>query len=125
MKGTLLNTLEAIRCFFTKVDVKRSFHPNGQLSVKGLFANGKLHREDEPAIQHWYDNGQKQYEQWFFNGKTHRFNGPAFQHWTEDGQKHCEAWWINGTEFTKKQYDEAMELYNKSELLFNLKYRGV
>ena len=48
--------------------------------------NGKLHREDGPAIE-WAD-GDKW---WYINDKLHRENGPAFE-----GANGHKAWWING-----------------------------
>lgn len=72
----------------------------------------------------YYEDGQKRKEEWFFNGTLHRLNGPAIQLWYPNGQKVFEHWWIYGCKFTKEQYDEAMELYNKSEVLFKLKYGG-
>ena len=50
------------------------------------YSNGKLHREDGPAIE--YANGSKS---WYINGQLHREDGPAFE-WS-NGDK---AWWING-----------------------------
>lgn len=41
-------------------------------------ANGKLHREDAPALE--YKNGTKE---WYINGKRHREDGPACEY--EDG----------------------------------------
>jgi len=48
--------------------------------------NGKLHREDGPAIVR--SNGSKQ---WWFRGDLHRIDGPAIV-W-DDGTK---EWWVNG-----------------------------
>jgi len=48
--------------------------------------NGKLHREDGPALEH--TNGNKY---WLFDGAMHRDNGPAFE--TTDGHK---AWYEHG-----------------------------
>ncbi len=50
------------------------------------YINGKLHREDGPAII--YANGGKQ---WYTNGKLHREDGPAIIY--NNGHK---EWWING-----------------------------
>ena len=48
--------------------------------------NGKLHREDGPAIE--WDNGSMY---WYINGECHREDGPALE--TSDGDK---WWYING-----------------------------
>jgi hypothetical protein len=49
--------------------------------------DGKLHREDGPAIE--LANGDKQ---WWVNGKLHRDDGPAFE-CLRTGYK---EWWIKG-----------------------------
>ena len=72
--------------------------------------NGKLHREDGPAViwstgtQEWWVNGQRHRidgpaviwstgtQEWLVNGQRHRIDGPALI-WTEDDR---EEWYING-----------------------------
>ena len=64
---------------------------------KEWFLNGKLHREDGPAVEHtdgnkfWYLNGKRHREDgpalvypngskfWFVGGKRHRIDGPAVE----------------------------------------------
>ena len=48
--------------------------------------NGKLHREDGPAIE--WASGTKE---WYLNGKRHREDGPAVEY--IDGSK---KYWIDG-----------------------------
>ena len=48
--------------------------------------NGKLHREDGPAVER--SDGSKE---WWLNGKCHREDGPAIEH--PDGTK---GWYLNG-----------------------------
>ena len=50
------------------------------------YLNGKLHREDGPAIE--FANGNKE---WFLNGEYHRENGPAVEHING-----IEKWYLNG-----------------------------
>jgi hypothetical protein len=54
--------------------------------TKKWYFNGKLHREDGPAIE--YANGDKE---WHLNGKLHREDAPAAE--DVDGNK---SWWLNG-----------------------------
>lgn len=54
--------------------------------TKEWFLNGKLHREDGPAIE-WADGSKK----WYINGKCHREDGPALE--LANGAKH---WYLNG-----------------------------
>ena len=52
---------------------------------KEWYFNGKLHREDGPAIED--ANGDKF---WYLNGELHREDGPAIE-WA-NGDK---SWWLN------------------------------
>ena len=49
--------------------------------TKRWYVDGKLHREDGPAIE-WANSSK----QWYRNGKLHREDGPAIE-------------WANGTRF--------------------------
>ena len=60
---------------------------------KEWFLNGKLHREDGPAIE--YSNGDKF---WLLNGKLHREDGPACE--CVNGYK---IWYLNGIAVTKNE----------------------
>jgi antitoxin component YwqK of YwqJK toxin-antitoxin module len=84
---------------------------------KEWWLNGKLHREDGPAIErpngskYWYLNGElhredgpavecaNSHKRWYLNGKLHREDGPAVE-WP-DGNKY---WWLNSIEYTKQEY---------------------
>jgi len=52
---------------------------------KQWYLNGKIHREDGPAIE--YPDGTKE---WYFNGKLHREDGPALEY--PNGSK---LWYVN------------------------------
>ena len=54
--------------------------------VSHFYKNGKLHREDGPAIE--YADG---YKAWYLNGNLHRTDGPAVEYAT--GTK---FWYLNG-----------------------------
>ena len=58
-------------------------HKNGD---KCWYFNGKLHREDGPAVE--YTNNDKE---WWFNNKLHRKSGPAIER--GDGSK---EWYFYG-----------------------------
>jgi hypothetical protein len=60
---------------------------------KKWFLNGKLHREDGPAIE--YPDGS---EEWYLNNKLHREDGPAIDH--SDGTK---KWYLNDREVTEEE----------------------
>ena len=60
-------------------------YPNGN---KEWYLNGKLHREDGPAIEN--TNGNKY---WYLNGKRHREDGPVVER--ANGTK---EWYLNDEE---------------------------
>ena len=59
---------------------------------KSWYLNGKLHREDGPAVE--YADGSKS---WCLNGKLHREDGPAIE-WA-NGDK---WWYLNGEKVTEE-----------------------
>ena len=68
--------------------------------AKWWYLNGKLHREDGPAIE--YADGSKH---WWLNGQRHREDGPAVE--CADGSK---FWWLNDRQYTE---DEWLRLTTK------------
>ena len=62
--------------------------------IKEWFLNGKLHREDGPAVE--LATG---YKEWWINGKRHREDGPAVEY--ANGNK---RWFLNGKELTEKEF---------------------
>ena len=66
--------------------------------TKEWYLNGKLHREDGPAIE--YADGSKE---WWLNGDLHREDGPAIE--DADGTK---EWWLNGEEYTEEEFNAKM-----------------
>ena len=67
------------------------FNDNGS---RFCHLNGKLHREDGPAIE--YANGDRY---WYFNGQLHREDGAAVEY--ADGGR---CWYLNGEEYTKEEF---------------------
>jgi hypothetical protein len=65
---------------------------------KHWYLNGKLHREDGPAVER--SNG---YKSWYLNGKRHREDGPAIE-WS-DGDK---FWCLNDEYLTEEEFNERM-----------------
>ena len=62
---------------------------------KAWYLNGKLHREDGPAVE--YADGSKW---WVLNDKLHREDGPACEY--ADGSK---SWYLNGEKLTKAEFN--------------------
>jgi hypothetical protein len=72
--------------------------------VKEYYLNGKLHREDGPAIEMTY------YKAYFINDKRHREDGPAIEFFDGSGSK---QWYINGQYIpctTQKEFERIMRL---------------
>ena len=94
--------------------VSRVLDPRGQR----WYLNGKLHREDGPAII--FNNGT---QEWWLNGKLHREDGPAVEFlgghrgWYKNGLLHREdgpaverpnghkAWYLNGIKYSEEEYE--------------------
>ena len=64
---------------------------------KAWYLNGKLHREDGPAVK-WVSA-----KYWYLNGFLHRKDGPAFER--SDGYK---EWHLNGNKYSEKEFNEKM-----------------
>ena len=62
--------------------------------TKHWYLNGKLHREDGPAVE-WADG----FKAWYRNGELHREDGPAAEYAT--GAKY---WWLNGKRVTEEEH---------------------
>jgi hypothetical protein len=95
-------------------------YPDGD---KYWYLNGKLHREDGPAIE--WPNGDKE---WWLNGKLHREDGPAIEdsdghkEWYLDGKLHREdgpaieysdgdkLWYLDDKKLTEQQHKAASKV---------------
>jgi hypothetical protein len=70
-------------------------YPSG---TKEWHLNGKLHREDGPAVEYW--SGAKR---WYLYGELHREDGPAIKTW--NGNK---RWYLNGVKHTEEEFNKRM-----------------
>jgi len=82
--------------------------------------NGKLHREDGPAMEtqhphkHWYRNGKlhrtdgpaREYhtcgKEWWVYNRLHRLDGPAREN--IGGVEGNNEWWIRGKQYTYEDW---------------------
>ena len=97
------------------------------------YRDGKLHRENEPAIV--YRNGNKI---WYLDGKLHRLNGPAIDHvsgfksWFINGLAHridgpcseycngAKRWCIEGKSYSEQEYwNQIDNMISKNRQVFN------
>ena len=69
-------------------------YANGE---KHWYLNGKLHREDGPAME--CAHGDKH---WYLNGKRQRVDGPAIE-WSGGG----EVWYLNDEYLTEQEHKKA------------------
>jgi hypothetical protein len=94
------------------------------------FTNGRLHREDGPAIEYmnglkeWYCGGILHREdgparewidgsrQWFANGRCHRADGPAVELF--GGYK---RWFFEGAEYTREEFERLRFRLSSRRLL--------
>jgi|SRR5579859_4154648 len=77
-----------------------------EYGTKRWFLNGKLHREDGPAVE--YTDG---YKAWYLNDELHREDGPAVEF--TDGYK---DWYYHGELITCSSQEEFERLINKKDL---------
>ena len=100
--------------------------------TKQWWLNGKLHREDGPAVE-WADG----HKEWWLNGIRHREDGPADEYsnghkeWWLNGKRHREdgparewangdkEWWLNGKVTTALEvFKRANDEQRKHMLIF-------
>jgi hypothetical protein len=71
--------------------------------------NGKLHRDDGPAIECSYGLKNKS---WYINGLRHRLDGPAIEDC--DGYK---SWYLNGIKIHCNDNEEFLRIVKMKVLL--------
>jgi hypothetical protein len=78
---------------------------------KEWWLNGRLHREDGPAIE-----DTDGYKAWVFKGEYHRADGPAIEH--INGEK---EWYLNGNYcFNKEQWFSKLTPEQQYNYLWNI-----
>jgi hypothetical protein len=65
--------------------------------TKAWHLNGKLHREDGPAVE------CSDYKSWWLNGQLHREDGPAIEWFNGD-----KSWYLNDEPLTEEEFNERM-----------------
>jgi len=92
--------------------------------------NGRIHREDGPAVTEWYEDGMKWYDRWFLNDKLHREDGPAEEIWWENGEKILEKYYLNGKEYSRHKWIEQLKNigskhYEEQKLLYDMEIYNI
>ena len=106
--------------------------------VTSWYKNGKLHREDGPAM---YDADERGAKRWYFNGLAHRVDGPAIifgdrsELWCLNGLNHredaparsssdgVEHWIFNGKKHRLDGPSEIFPKWKSSECCKNFWHR--
>ena len=70
---------------------------------KQWLLNGKLHRENGPAIE-WSNEWSNGNKLWYLNGQRHREDGPAVE--LADGTK---RWYLNDQKLTKEEWEKKTQ----------------
>lgn len=93
----------------SKLFTKSNFIPKNFTGIaehscgdKEHYVNGKLHRENGPAIE------SMQMYSWWIDGKLHRLGGPAF---VCKASAKCQ-WFINGKQCSKKEHANYVDNMN-------------
>jgi antitoxin component YwqK of YwqJK toxin-antitoxin module len=76
----------------------------GHLREQWFDKDGKLNREDGPALIYYYNNGNVLSERYYSNGKLDRENGPAYTAYNENGNIDLEYYYLNEKYYSKKDY---------------------
>ena len=84
------------------------YHDNGKVSEESWSVDGKLHREDGPALIEYYENGTIEKEEWYINGECHRLDGPAVVNYDEDGCVDTEEFYFDGTEVSYRDHEKLV-----------------
>lgn len=74
----------------------RSFaYPSGTLETIEWYKNGKLDKDDRPAIVEYYKDGTIKIEEWYKDDQLHRDNAPAVVEYYKDKTIKLEQWYKN------------------------------
>jgi hypothetical protein len=91
--------------------MNKSILDNSNSNVKIFRLDGKLHREDGPAIE-WKDGRIE----WFLFGKLHRVDGPAVI--SSDGE--YKGWFLNGYVYSKEEWFSKLTPEQQYNYLWNM-----
>ena len=69
---------------------------DGYTEITFKTADGRLHREDGPAVLRLYDDGGW-FNSWYYGDRLHRYGGPALS-----SDKTSGSYYINGRKVTRK-----------------------
>jgi len=83
------------------------YYDDGSVKEKKWYKDGKIHKDDGPAVieydpegnillEYWYKNGNKLSEYWYKDGKMHKDDGPAKKMYNAAGALTGEQWYKNG-----------------------------
>lgn len=88
------------------LEVSYEYYENGNIKLKKYIVNGKLHREDGPAIIEYYKNGNIAIEKYYNNNCLHRENGFAWIEYNKNGNINDNEYFLYGIRVNLNQYTD-------------------
>ena len=98
-------------------DLKVIYYENGNIWYKIYYINGKIHKQNEPAIIEYYESGNIRKEQYLINNIHHRLDGPAIVSYYKDGEIIKQEYCYKGTFVKVSSLEEYLEYVEKMMLL--------
>lgn len=71
-------------------------YEDGEIRLQEWWLNGKVSREDGPAIIRYFEDKSIRTEEWFFKGNHHRIGGPADTQFYRPGVLKYKIWYKDG-----------------------------
>jgi antitoxin component YwqK of YwqJK toxin-antitoxin module len=100
------------------IEVKKAYSANGNIKYEYHFLNGKIHREDQPAIIYYYPNGNIWYEEYWLDGKRHREDGPAYISYYRNGDICRKEYYLNCNYLIKEEWFNQLSTEAKLKFTF-------
>jgi antitoxin component YwqK of YwqJK toxin-antitoxin module len=82
---------------YLKMDITEEliYYSNGNIKLKKLFKNNKLHNINDPAEIHYYQNGNIKLKKWFIYGDLHNFDQPSYIEYFDNAQIKTTRWYVH------------------------------
>ena len=104
----------------SKPEIKKSYFLNGNIWYKRYYLNGKLHRDDGPAVIRYYRNGNIRVKEYHLNGKLNREDGPDIIYYDEKSNKYRQAYYISGEYLAEQEWFKQLNKEAKLKFTFGI-----
>lgn len=82
------------------------YDPDNKIVLRKKYYLGLyLHREDGPAVIHYYDNGSVKWIEYYYYNSPHRVYGPSDIYYDRNGKVEDTIWWYEDNEYTSEVYE--------------------